>query len=193
MEFVDLPSDIHNIIRNLVPMLLFTSKQFGGRLLNAGEKMDLLLDMGYSVVFEKDAFVWYLFGKKIYEDHLGYRYWYNDVGAYHRIKGPATECPNGIKSWWLNGEHHREEGPAVEYPDGSKEWWTNGERHHEEGPAIEYTSGWKEWWINGERHREGGPAIEYPNGKKEWWINGELLHKKREPRWRWHWNSMLNS
>ena len=180
MQFVDLPSDIHNIIRNLAPTLLLTSKQLGGTLLNAGEKMDLLLEMGYSVTFEKNTITWYLFDKEIYADELGYRRWYNDEGARHRKNGPAVECPDGRKSWWLNGERHREDGPAVEDPNGYKEWWINGELHREDGPAIEYISGYKEWWVNGKLHRENGPAIEYPSGYKGWWVNGKR-HREGGP------------
>ena len=39
---------------------------------------------------------------------------------------------NGGKSWFLNGKYHREDGPAVECADGYKYWWLNGEMVTEE-------------------------------------------------------------
>jgi hypothetical protein len=35
---------------------------------------------------------------------------------------------------WLNNSNklHREDGPAIECTDGYKEWWVNGERYSEE-------------------------------------------------------------
>ena len=32
----------------------------------------------------------------------------------------------GDKRWKLNGELHHEDGPAIECVDGHKEWWVNG-------------------------------------------------------------------
>ena len=151
MEFIDLPSDVHNLIRNLVPLLLFTSKQFGGRLLNAGDKMDLLLEMGYSVAFEKNTIIWCLYGKKIYVDELGHRCWYNE-GQRHRTKGPAVVKTNGTKYWYSFGVFHRTNGPAVEHFDGYKEWRLNGQLHREGGPAVEYPNDLKEWWVDGRFH-----------------------------------------
>ena len=33
---------------------------------------------------------------------------------------------NGNKRWYSNGKLHREDGPAIECADGDKEWWING-------------------------------------------------------------------
>jgi hypothetical protein len=44
---------------------------------------------------------------------------------------------------------HREDGPAVECLDGAKYWYINGRRHHEDGPAVERADGSKKWFING--------------------------------------------
>jgi len=52
----------------------------------------------------------------------GTKYWYLE-GKYHRVDGPAIECPDGTKYWYLEGKCHRVDGPAVEFPDGTKEWW----------------------------------------------------------------------
>ena len=52
--------------------------------------------------------------------------WKLPNGFFHRKFGPAIECPDGSKEWFLNGELHRADGPAIEYPDGSKEYWING-------------------------------------------------------------------
>ena len=75
-------------------------------------------------------------------------FWYN---GYHRIDGPAFECENGDKEWWINGRRHREDGPAIEWWYGRTEWYRNGKLHREDGPAIEgpYITG--EWWMNGIR------------------------------------------
>ncbi len=77
---------------------------------------------------------------------------------------------------------HREDGPAVECADGHKLWFLNGLLHREDGPAIEWANGTKDWYLNGERHREDGPAMEYADGSKYWFLNGkevsEAEHKK---------------
>lgn len=39
-------------------------------------------------------------------------------GKIHREDGPAVECWNGKKEWWIEGKLHREDGPAVEYSNG---------------------------------------------------------------------------
>ena len=82
-------------------------------------------------------------------------YWKN--GKCHRENGPAVECANGTKIWYLNDKYHRENGPAIKYPDGSEIWYLKGKCHREDGPAIEYPDGTKHWYLNGERHREDGP------------------------------------
>ena len=102
----------------------------------------------------------------------------------HREGGPAIECANGTKEWWIDDKQHREDGPAIEWADGSKWWYIDGKRHREDGPAIERASGSKEWWIDGKRHREDGPAIEWADGTKEWWIDGKL-HREDGPAIEW--------
>ena len=42
-------------------------------------------------------------------DSEGNKRWYNDVGQYHRLDGPAVELANGSKEWWLNGKEYTEE------------------------------------------------------------------------------------
>jgi len=101
--------------------------------------------------------------------------WYNEQGQLHREGGPAVECANGTKSWWINGQRHREGGPAIEWANGTKCWFINDQHHREDGPAIEYADGDKCWYINNQRHREDGPAIEYASGPKEWYVNGKCL------------------
>jgi hypothetical protein len=91
----------------------------------------------------------------------------------HRLDGPAVECVDGDKVWYVNGKQHRLDGPAVEYADGSNVWYQNGERHRLDGPAIEYASGTKWWYQNGERHRLDGPAVECADGTNEWFIEGK--------------------
>ena len=69
----------------------------------------------------------------------------------HREDGPAVECADGSKYWYLNDNLHREDGPAAEWASGSKEWYLNGKLHREDGPAIEYAGGYKAWWLNGKK------------------------------------------
>ena len=69
-------------------------------------------------------------------DSEGNKRWYNDVGQYHRLDGPAVEWWNGRKAWWSHGKLHREDGPAVEHVDGSKFWYLNGKRYTEEEFAL---------------------------------------------------------
>ncbi len=98
---------------------------------------------------------------------------YVENGKKHREDGPAIECANGYKAWYINGKRHREDGPAIEYYNGDKRWYRNGELHREDGPAVELDGGTKEWWINGKRHREDGPAIEHG---KVWFVdNNEYI------------------
>jgi hypothetical protein len=111
-------------------------------------------------------------------DVFGNKCWFNEQGNLHREDGPAFECSNGRKEWYLNGNLHREDGPAIEYPDGDKEWYLNGERHREDGPAIEFANGDKHWCLNGKRHREDGPAVEYENGDKYWYLNGQCYSEQ---------------
>ena len=87
-------------------------------------------------------------------DSEGNKRWYNDVGQYHRLDGPAVELADGDKVWYLNGKLHREDGPADEWWNGHKAWWLNGKLHREDGPAIEDANGTNEWWLNDKQYTE---------------------------------------
>ena len=83
----------------------------------------------------------------------GDKRWRNERGLLHREDGPAVECVNGSKEWYINGKRHREDGPAVVWADGGKDWCINGRLHREDGPAIEHADGTKEWYLFGEGYR----------------------------------------
>jgi hypothetical protein len=80
-----------------------------------------------------------------------YEHYYKDrrMTILHRSDGPAIECADGHKEWWVNGQPHRSDGPAIEYSDKSKFWYVYGKCHREDGPAVEKANGDKEWWIDG--------------------------------------------
>jgi hypothetical protein len=82
-------------------------------------------------------------------DELGNKTWRNTRGELHRTDGPAVECKNGHKEWWVGGKLHRTDGPAVEWSNGEKVWYVRGMRHRTDGPAVEYLNGAKVWWANG--------------------------------------------
>jgi len=107
---------------------------------------------------------------KIDED--GNKFYYADKGMtkLHREDGPAVECTDGTKEWWLNGKCHREDGPACEWSDGSKSWWLNDERHREDGPAIEYADGFKRWYVDGKYLTE-----EQFNNRRNASCNGKIV------------------
>ena len=69
----------------------------------------------------------------------------------HREDGPAFECSDGTKAWFLNGKYHREDGPAIERANGDKEWRLNGKLHRKDGAAIEEANGYEEWYLNDKR------------------------------------------
>jgi len=102
-------------------------------------------------------------------------YYYKKGRKLHREGGPAIECENGTKYWYIDDKLHRLDGPAVEYSDGLKYWYKDNKRHRADGPAIEHMNGDKEWFLNGKCHRTDGPAVEYANGYKEWWLNGRMF------------------
>ena len=110
-------------------------------------------------------------------DNEGTVYWYKDAKRtiLHREDGPAVECTDGSKYWYINGKQHREDGPAAEWSNGDKSWWINGELHREDGPAIEWADGTKRWYLYGKQHREDGPAIECANGTKHWFLGSKEL------------------
>ena len=88
-------------------------------------------------------------------DQWGDRIYRNSNGQKHRQHGPAVECADGTKSWFLNGELHRVDGPAIEWANGDKSWWLNGQRHRIDGPAIEWDDGSKAWYLDGQHLSEG--------------------------------------
>ena len=89
-------------------------------------------------------------------DKCGDKFYYRDktMTMRHRIDGPAIECADGYKAWFVDDKRHRLDGPAIEYANGSKEWYVDGKRHRLDGPAVEYASGCKAWFVNGERLSE---------------------------------------
>jgi hypothetical protein len=72
----------------------------------------------------------------------------------HRLDGPAAECANGSKEWWVEGKSHRLDGPAVECANGSKYWYVEGKLHRLDGPAVEYADGGKSWYVEGKNFSE---------------------------------------
>ena len=84
----------------------------------------------------------------------GNKFYYNDNNKLHREDGPAIDCSNGYKVWYINGKLHREDGPALEGVDGYKEWRITGKRHREDGPAIVYANGTKEWHLDDIKYSE---------------------------------------
>jgi len=72
----------------------------------------------------------------------------------HRENGPAVECTNGTKSWYVDGKQHREDGPACEYANGDKIWYIDNERHRTDGPAVEWVDGYKSWYVDGRLYSE---------------------------------------
>jgi hypothetical protein len=84
--------------------------------------------------------------KKEYPDKV---IWENEQGEYHREDGPAIECNNGDKFWYINGKLHRDDGPAIKLNNARKTWCINGKIHRLNGPAAIWASGWKEWFIGG--------------------------------------------
>ena len=60
-------------------------------------------------------------------DEYGNKHWKNEIGALHRLDGPAVEYVDSEKHWCQNGRLHREDGPAVELQDGSVDWYFKDE------------------------------------------------------------------
>jgi len=101
----------------------------------------------------------------------GTKVWKNSEGKLHRTDGPAVECSNGTKYWYVNNMCHRLDGPAIEFSNGTQYWYVNDMLHRTDGPAIDLANGDREWHQNGQLHREYGPAIEHSNGYKKWYLN----------------------
>ena len=87
-------------------------------------------------------------------DQWGDRIYRNSAGLLHRIHGPALECANGAKYWYLNGQLHRTTGPAVEWANGGYDWYQNDQLHRTTGPAIKWADGTRRWYLNGEPFTE---------------------------------------
>lgn len=127
---------------------------------------------------------------------FGSKTWRNKKGELHRIDGPAIECADGSKYWFVNDKLHREDGPAIESYNGEKSYWLNGEWFTEDDYRLKLRTkidlpedstcyidchGIKIWTNkNGQYHRIDGPAIEYVDGSKFWYKNG-LLHRTDGP------------
>ena len=92
----------------------------------------------------------------IYIAKDGDKYYYKDraMTIRHRLDGPAAECTNGSKAWFVDGNRHRLDGPAMEWANGDKEWWVDGNRHRLDGPAIEWANGDKSWYVDNKRLTE---------------------------------------
>ena len=65
----------------------------------------------------------------VYND--GTTRWYNAKDEYHRVGGPAIECADGGKEWYLEGKLHRSDGPAVVYIYGHRHWYLEGKEYTE--------------------------------------------------------------
>ena len=61
-------------------------------------------------------------------DEEGNRFWRDDDNLFHREDGPAIECVDGSKEWWIDGAPHRTDGPAVDHANNLYEWWINDEK-----------------------------------------------------------------
>lgn len=59
-------------------------------------------------------------------DREGTIRYFNKQGQYCRENGPAIECSDGSKFWFINGDYHRLDGPAVDFASGYKEYWIDG-------------------------------------------------------------------
>ena len=58
------------------------------------------------------------------------KFYYKDkaMTIHHRTDGPAIECVNRYKAWYVDGKRHRTDGPAIEYANGDKLWYVNNKR-----------------------------------------------------------------
>jgi hypothetical protein len=115
--------------------------------------------------------------KYYYKDGTTSIYKYRDK-ILHRIDGPARECSDGSKEWWVDGKLHKVDGPAVEFTHAGKHWYIDGKRHRIDGPAAELASGTKMWYIDGMNYSEQdfNETIEQVNEMN-------LAMKLTDPRW----------
>ena len=71
-------------------------------------------------------------GSTIYEDAQG---------RWHRTDGPAIECKDSAKYWYIHGKRHRTDGPSIIRASGTQVWNYNDLMHREDGPAVTYHDG----------------------------------------------------
>jgi len=83
--------------------------------------------------------------KNPYIDEHGNKYWMNSKRQLHRDDGPAQECADGSKAWYINGKRHREDGPAIEWVANIIDLMNNGIN------AQIFFNAYKQWWINGKQ------------------------------------------
>ena len=79
---------------------------------------------------------------------LGSIVYYDDMGKWHRVHGPAVIYSDGTEEWYRHGQRHREGGPACISACGDESWYRHGLRHREDGPAIMW-AGVRQWHLNG--------------------------------------------
>jgi len=146
MQITDLPEELRELIGYENPMLFFVSRTLAQPLLSAGNKIDLLINMGYNVVFYKNSIIWRVFGDVFYQNDVdtGDKYWFDRESRFHRINGPAIER-SGYTSWFLHGNLHREDGPAIVCPSGRREWWIHDKFQRRSGFFTENDRRHKRW------------------------------------------------
>ena len=89
----------------------------------------------------------------IKDEYGNSEYWLD--GLRHRECGPAVECNNGHRAWYINGLLHREgDLPAVESYSGDRYWYKRGMKHRDSGPAVIKTNGDRHWYLDGKRYLE---------------------------------------
>ncbi len=62
----------------------------------------------------------------IVTDDAGTKRYYNSVGQFHRLEGPAVRYVNGAYAWFENGVRHCATGPAIRNSIGRLRWWIDG-------------------------------------------------------------------
>jgi len=60
-------------------------------------------------------------------DSNGNKQYYNDKNQLYK-----EEFPDGSIIWSINGKLHREDGPAIECPNGYKVWYLDGINYSEQ-------------------------------------------------------------
>lgn len=84
------------------------------------------------------------------------------------------------KVWMMNGIIHRKDGPAEECHDGFKCWYIMGSSYR----SIDPVKGERWYFPTTDRtlkHREGSPAVILPGGTKKWYYFG-ILHRENGPK-----------